>query len=240
MISMKKEIAILMAAGLGTRMRPLTERMPKPLVKVKGIPMIETVIEGLKDRGIDEITVVTGYLGDMFIGLQSKYPGLSIVSNPDYETVNNISSIKAVTDKLRGHNAFICEADLFVSDRSIFSAELDKSCYYGKFVKGHSDDWVFDQDPSGRIMRVGKVGDDCYNMCGVAYFTSKDSTIIADAIDERYSRPGYEDLFWDDVVNENLDKLDLTVHPVKDDQIVEIDSIDELYAVDPNYEKENS
>lgn len=240
MMPMEKEIAILMAAGLGTRMRPLTERMPKPLVKVKGVPMIETVIEGLKDRGIDEITVVTGYLGDMFSGLTSKYPGLSVVSNPDFETVNNISSIKAVTGILRGHNAFICEADLFVSDRSILSAHLNKSCYYGKFVKGHSEDWVFDQDASGRITRVGKIGDDCYNMCGIAFFTSKDSTIIADAIDERYSRPGYEDLFWDDVVNENLDKLDLTVHPVMDDQIVEIDSIEELYAVDPDYEKENS
>ena len=42
-----KETAILMAAGLGERMRPLTETTPKPLVKVHGKPMIETVVEGL-------------------------------------------------------------------------------------------------------------------------------------------------------------------------------------------------
>ena len=41
-----KEYAILMAAGMGTRMRPLTETMPKPLIPVHGKPMIETVIDG--------------------------------------------------------------------------------------------------------------------------------------------------------------------------------------------------
>ncbi len=52
---MKKEIAIVMAAGLGSRMLPLTETIPKPLVKVFGKPMIETVIEGLQRRAVSEI-----------------------------------------------------------------------------------------------------------------------------------------------------------------------------------------
>ena len=50
-------------------------------------------------------------------------------------------------------DCFICEADLYISDLSIFDAELSRSCYYGKMVPGFSDDWVFDWDGE-RITRV--------------------------------------------------------------------------------------
>ena len=128
-------------------------------------------------------------------------------------------------------DCFICEADLFVSDDSIFQADLDKSCYYGKMVKGHSDDWVFDQDENGIITRVGKVGVDRYNMTGIAFFKKNDAKVLYDAIVTEYGKDGYETLFWDDVVNIHINEFSLTVHPVGHDQIVEIDTVAELEEV---------
>lgn len=232
-------IAILMAAGLGSRMAPLTQKTAKPLVKVRGVSMIETVISALVDV-VDRIYVVVGYKKEQFQPLTEKYENLFLIENTEYQTVNNISSIHAARSVMGTDDCFICEADLYVSDPTLFRAPLKNSCYFGKFVKGRSEDWIFEQDGSGRITRVGKGGEDVYNMCGVAWFKAEDAKIVRDAVDEAYARPGeYETLFWDDIVNRNLDKLRLTVHPVEENRIVEIDSVAELERVDPDYKKYN-
>lgn len=234
------EIAILMAAGFGTRMRPLTESVPKPLIKVHGKPMIETVIDGLRQRGVRQFIVVVGYLGDQFGFLAEKYDNVSIVENRDYASVNNISSIYMVSDILinTGCDCFICEADLYVRNAGIFDTKLDQSCYFGKMVTGYSNDWVFDVDENGRITRIGKGGDSRFNMVGIAYFLNSDVHKLGRMIREAYGVEGYKDLFWDDVVNRNLDELDLGIHEIGENSIFEIDTVEELAAIDSSY-KEN-
>ena len=224
--------AILMAAGMGTRMRPLTETMPKPLVPVAGKPMIETVIDALQSIDVEQIYIVTGYLGDQFGYLVEKYGNITLLKNTEYETINNISSVHAAKEVLKMGDCYICEADLYISDPSFLQKEYEQSGYFGKYIAGHSDDWVFEQDENEYITRVGKVGDDCYNMVGVSFFRAKEAAILAEKIEKTYGTTGYEQLFWDDVVNHHLEELKLTVHPVTEEMIVEIDTVQELHEVE--------
>lgn len=225
-----REIAILMAAGLGSRMRPLTDTVAKPLVKVNGIPLIETVIAALETRGVSEIFVVTGYKSEQFIALAEKHPNVRLVHNAEYAMKNNINSVAVVADKMAFSDCFICEADLFLPKDDVLCRELSHSGYFGKMVTGYSDDWVFDTDPNGRITRVGKGGTGCFNMVGISYFRQGDAAKIANAVVDAVRKPENANLFWDEVVDSLVKngELDLVVHPLSSDEIVECDTVEDL------------
>ena len=62
----KVKRAIILAAGKGNRLKPITEKIPKPLISVNGVRFIDTIIKGLMDNKINEIYVVVGYMKEKF------------------------------------------------------------------------------------------------------------------------------------------------------------------------------
>ena len=121
------ERAIIMAAGVGSRMEPLTFSTPKPLIKVNGVRMIDTVIEALHYNGIYEIYVVVGHLKEQFDSLIDKYTNITLIENPYYLDWNNISSLYVARDHI--NDCFIIDGDQIIQNPKIFDKRFDLSGY---------------------------------------------------------------------------------------------------------------
>ena len=84
--------AVIMAAGFGSRMVPVTLDRPKPMVKVNGVRIIDTLLDALVSVGIKDITLIRGYKKEKFDEITDKYPFIKFVDNDVYDKTNNISS----------------------------------------------------------------------------------------------------------------------------------------------------
>lgn len=224
-----------MAAGLGNRMQPLTKMIPKPLVKVNGMPFIETMIQALNRQEIVEIYIIVGYKKEQFQYLIEQYPGVTLIVNEEYDRKNNLATLYKACNILKKNDCFICESDILVVNQDVFGAKLSKSCYYGKMVEGETDDWAFVTE-GDRIVQIGKGGKDLYNMVGVSYFKKEDGQVLAKKIEELYVQKGTEQLFWDEAANMILKEVEVVIHPVGEAELIEIDTVKELAEIDGNYQ----
>ena len=130
-------MAVILAAGFGQRLAPVTLNTPKPLVRVNGRRIIDGLLDACLAAGIDEIYIVRGYLAEQFDQLLYKYPMVHFLENPAYNDANNISS--AVCARYLLQNAYVFEADLVISNPSIVTKYHYTSDFLGIF-KERSDD----------------------------------------------------------------------------------------------------
>ncbi|UUD35520.1 aminotransferase class V-fold PLP-dependent enzyme [Mycoplasmopsis caviae] len=232
----KVDNAIIFAAGKGTRMSPLTQYTPKPLIKVFGEHMIERNIKFLIESGIKKIYVVVGYLAEQFEFLKEKYPNLTIIKNDSYDVTNNISSL--FVSKEFWSNTLYMDGDIYLRE-NIFPKliELIKknktSIAFSQIYKKHSPEWSYKTDPNN-FVKFHELEKDAFNMnvwSGFLYLNKKTSDEVKHKLDvfyEKNKQSYLESFFW---TLENKFK-----HVALDDvEIDELDSFDDLISIDSSY-----
>lgn len=223
------ERAIVLAAGRGERMRPLTDEMPKPMAEVGGVRIIDTVLAALAAAGFPEIYVVRGYRGEQLTVLKEKYPMLRFIDNPRWREENNIASLLAVGDLVE--NAMIVEGDLFLRNASLLCREQQSTNYLAIPVK-ETADWCFFPDEAGVIRRMAIGGVNCWKMVGISYWTSADGRKLVQSLRRLYRLPGGHTRYWDEAALA-ADIEDFTVHVRRctETDVQELDTMAELEAL---------
>ncbi len=116
--------ALILAAGFGSRLAPITDNCPKSLVPVNGKPILMKQIENLLENGISDITVVSGYKAEILeAAVKEKYPDIKIINSVDYATTNNMYSAYLGKESFCGEQFLMMNADVFY-DASVIKALL--------------------------------------------------------------------------------------------------------------------
>lgn len=225
--------AVFLAAGFGSRLAPITLNTPKPLVRVHGRRIIDTLLDACLAAGIEEIYIVRGYLAEQFDQLLYQYPMIRFLENPVYNETNNISS--ALCARHLFSNAYVLEADLVLSNPRLIRPYQYASNFLA-IPKERTDDWCFEAE-DGIITEEKIGGEHCWQMVGISYWDGADGEKLSRDLQEVYEQPGGRERYWEQVpLVFRRENYRVAVRPCRDGDVTEIDTYRELKAFDKSYD----
>ena len=223
--------AVILAAGSAARLAPLSFEKPKAMFKVRGEVLIERMIRQLKEAGIDDITIVVGYMKEAFFYLEEEF-GVNIIVTPEYATRNNHASLYSAANLLG--NTYVCNSDEYYTE-NIFSRYVYRPYLSACFAENAHGEYFLDADSENRIINISRNGGHRYFSRGPAYFDQAFSKQFLAIISDEYNKPATADKLWDDLLMDHINELEVYMKPYEPGIIYEFDYLTDLTAFDRDF-----
>ncbi|MCP4163801.1 MAG: 2-aminoethylphosphonate--pyruvate transaminase [Deltaproteobacteria bacterium] len=191
--------AVIMAAGMGTRLEERTKDMPKGFLKIGSVPIIEESIIKLLNVGIEKIFIGTGYLSEHFDRLKDFYP-VELIKSEKFETTSSMYTLYNMRDRIKD-DFLLLESDLMYDQKGLnYLLEAKENDVILSSGKTNSGDEVYiETDSNGFLVNMSKKSDDLGSINGelvgitkVSYNTFKEMCVYAEKAFETNPKIDYE------------------------------------------------
>ena len=170
-------IGVILAAGMAKRLRPLTDTKPKCLLKVGERTLLERTVDAMRQAGITEFLVVTGYRGEMIRDFLREYSSFTFLDNTDYEHNNNIYSLWMACQKVRGCDFLLMDSDILCDPAAVVRIA---------------------QEPTAALaVNRHELGEEEMKSVGIEKITADYSEALARELDQMILQEGLIDIFYE-------------------------------------------
>jgi len=231
--------AIIVAAGMGRRLSPITDTTPKPLITVNGHVIIETLINTLVESGITNIVIVVGHMKEKFTYLVDMHTNatITLIANPHYNECNNISSLYAARNYIG--NSIILDGDIIIKNKEILCSNFESSGYCSAWTESGTTEWLQTVDDDGVVLSCKRNGGNMgWQLFSISFWNHEDGMKLKNHLEDVFIRRNITDVYWDDIpmfLCNNEYKL--KIRQIRHDDLIEIDNLHELVAIDSSYQK---
>ncbi|MSP17740.1 MAG: phosphocholine cytidylyltransferase family protein [Myxococcales bacterium] len=234
--------AVLLAAGTSTRLRPLTDHLPKCLLPVGDKPILARAFDSLCAAGVTEFVIVTGYLEEQIhaaVGANASHLAVTLVSNPVYATTNNAYSLWLARAALAGSGMLLLDADVIFDAKIIrhLLASPHEDCLALRASRTlGAEEMKAVVDERGCVRTISKQVDPALaagESIGVHRFSPATTAKLLATIGERITGQGLVNEWYEASFQQLIDEgLDLFTVDVGDAYCAEIDTAEDLAIVD--------
>lgn len=229
--SHKVDKAIIFACGMGVRLAPLTFDTPKSFIKIKGERMIERQIEQLLSAGINDITIMVGFMKERFDYLIDKY-NVKLIYNREYINKNTLSTFNRAIEIMRNKNVYICVSDVYITENIFHKYEVEPY-YIGAFAKDLKNEWRYITNSKNKINAVEVGGENDFYLVGPCFLTKEFLDKFIPMIKEYYNKTFTDNFYWEDVLVRNFENLpDIYMYKLSSGMIFEFDSLEDIHEFD--------